>query len=42
MVSGANPSAIHLIGFSLGAHIAGFAGRSLLSRGIRLSRITGP
>ncbi|XP_073973353.1 pancreatic triacylglycerol lipase-like isoform X2 [Rhodnius prolixus] len=38
---GANPSAIHLIGFSLGAHIAGFAGRSLLSRGIRLSRITG-
>ncbi|KAK9500579.1 hypothetical protein O3M35_001818 [Rhynocoris fuscipes] len=38
---GANPSAIHLIGFSLGAHIAGFAGRTLLARGIRLARITG-
>ncbi|XP_024080837.1 pancreatic triacylglycerol lipase-like [Cimex lectularius] len=38
---GSSPNDIHIIGFSLGAHIAGYAGRSLLSRGIRLARITG-
>uniref|UniRef100_A0A0K8S9R3 Lipase domain-containing protein n=1 Tax=Lygus hesperus TaxID=30085 RepID=A0A0K8S9R3_LYGHE len=38
---GALPSSIHIIGFSLGAHIAGYAGRALLKRGIRLGRITG-
>ncbi|BET00125.1 Lipase [Nesidiocoris tenuis] len=37
---GALPSSIHVIGFSLGAHIAGYAGRELLRRGIRLGRIT--
>lgn len=39
---GVKPDAIHLIGFSLGAHIAGFAGNSyerLL--GIPIKRITG-
>lgn len=39
---GVKPDAIHLIGFSLGAHIAGFAGNyfeKLL--GIQIKRITG-
>ncbi|CAH1395697.1 unnamed protein product [Nezara viridula] len=38
---GTSPSQIHIIGFSLGAHIAGYAGRSLSQRGIKLGRITG-
>ncbi|XP_014294183.3 pancreatic triacylglycerol lipase [Halyomorpha halys] len=38
---GTSPSQIHIIGFSLGAHIAGYAGRSLSHRGIKLGRITG-
>ncbi|XP_075235791.1 pancreatic triacylglycerol lipase-like [Lycorma delicatula] len=32
---------IHIIGFSLGAHIAGFAGRAIQQRGLQLGRITG-
>ncbi|XP_028404600.1 pancreatic lipase-related protein 2-like [Dendronephthya gigantea] len=32
---------IHLIGFSLGAHISGYAGKRCLSKGCVLNRITG-
>nr|CAD7589660.1 unnamed protein product [Timema genevievae] len=38
---GANPAKMHVIGFSLGAHIAGCAGHILQNRGIKLGRITG-
>nr|CAD7193722.1 unnamed protein product [Timema douglasi] len=38
---GANPSKMHVIGFSLGAHIAGCAGHILQNRGVKLGRITG-
>ncbi|GJQ71683.1 hypothetical protein Trydic_g11378 [Trypoxylus dichotomus] len=32
---------VHLLGFSLGAHIGGFAGRILLQQGFTVDRITG-
>lgn len=32
---------IHMIGFSLGAHVAGFAGKALKLIDIRVGRITG-
>lgn len=32
---------IHIVGFSLGAHIAGYAGKRLLKDGFKLGRITG-
>lgn len=35
------PESIHIVGFSLGAHIAGFAGRAVQQRGIKIGRITG-
>ena len=38
---GASVKDIHVIGFSLGAHIAGCAGEMLKSRGFKLGRITG-
>ena len=34
-------SNVHIIGFSLGGHTAGFAGRKLRERGHRIARITG-
>lgn len=39
--SGIDHSPIHIIGFSLGAHIAGFVGRRLKDKGEFLDRITG-
>jgi hypothetical protein len=38
---GTNPSDIHVIGFSLGAQVAGFIGETLKSYGLKLGRITG-
>ncbi|RZF32030.1 hypothetical protein LSTR_LSTR007108 [Laodelphax striatellus] len=38
---GTQATHIHVIGFSLGAHIAGFAGRAIQQRGMLLGRITG-
>jgi hypothetical protein len=38
---GTNPSDIHVIGFSLGAQVAGFVGETLKSYGLKLGRITG-
>lgn len=32
---------IHLIGFSIGAHIVGYAGRNLKRKGMIIGRITG-
>ncbi|KAG8224915.1 hypothetical protein J437_LFUL006274, partial [Ladona fulva] len=37
---GANAKDMHIIGFSLGAQIAGFAGEDLKHQGIKLGRIT--
>ncbi|XP_063829124.1 pancreatic lipase-related protein 2 [Ostrinia nubilalis] len=39
--AGVPASSLHVIGFSLGAEAAGFAGKDLRARGIRLGRITG-
>lgn len=36
-----DPRRIHIIGFSLGAHVAGFAGKALKLNGITVGRITG-
>lgn len=36
-----DPDRIHLIGFSLGAHVAGFAGKALKRHNIVVGRITG-
>lgn len=42
MVSyGADPLTIHIVGFSLGAHVAGYAGRGVQNRGVKIGRITG-
>jgi len=41
MTLGADPDKIHIIGFSLGAHVAGCAGQLLKSRGRMIGRITG-
>jgi hypothetical protein len=38
---GTNASDIHVIGFSLGAQVAGFIGETLKSYGLKLGRITG-
>ncbi|XP_053610563.1 pancreatic lipase-related protein 2 [Plodia interpunctella] len=38
---GIRASSLHVIGFSLGAEAAGFAGKELRRRGLRLGRITG-
>lgn len=38
---GLNPKNIHLIGFSLGAHVSGVASESLKSKKILIGRITG-
>lgn len=40
-VTGVNPQSIHIIGHSLGAHIAGYAGKRLARRNLLLGRITG-
>lgn len=36
-----NPDRIHLIGFSLGAHVAGYAGKALKRNHVEIGRITG-
>lgn len=42
MVSyGANPDRMHIVGFSLGAHVAGYAGRGVQNKGVKIGRITG-
>lgn len=38
---GVAASSLHVIGFSLGAEAAGFGGKELRKRGLRLGRITG-
>ncbi|XKL61870.1 hypothetical protein PGB90_001703 [Kerria lacca] len=38
---GMNITKIHIIGFSLGAHIAGYAGRTIQKKGMKVARITG-
>jgi hypothetical protein len=38
---GSRPSDIHVIGFSLGAQVAGFIGETFKSSGLKLGRITG-
>ncbi|KAL4711535.1 hypothetical protein ACJJTC_000551 [Scirpophaga incertulas] len=39
--AGVAATSLHVIGFSLGAEAAGFAGKALRARGVRLGRITG-
>lgn len=39
--TGIPPATLHVVGFSLGAEAAGFAGKALKARGLRLGRITG-
>ena len=42
MVSvGLDPSNLHIVGFSLGAHIAGYAGRAIQKKKLKVGRITG-
>ncbi|KAJ9581090.1 hypothetical protein L9F63_023734, partial [Diploptera punctata] len=41
ITQGVNPADIHVIGFSLGAQIAGFIGETLKENGFRLGKITG-
>lgn len=38
---GLDPSNVHIIGFSLGAHIAGYAGRAIQKKKQKVGRITG-
>jgi len=38
---GTKPSDVHVIGFSLGAQVAGFIGETLKSSGLKLGRISG-
>ncbi|XP_046407089.1 inactive pancreatic lipase-related protein 1-like [Ischnura elegans] len=38
---GALPKALHVVGFSLGAQMAGFVGEGLKAQGLKLGRITG-
>lgn len=39
--AGVPASSLHIIGFSLGAEAAGFAGKNLKARGVMIGRITG-
>lgn len=36
-----DPDQMHIIGFSLGAHVAGFAGKALRRNNVTVGRITG-
>lgn len=38
---GADPDSIHVVGFSLGAHVAGCAGQVVKNRGRMIGRISG-
>lgn len=39
--NGADPKRMHLVGHSLGAHLSGFAGKGMASRGHKVARVTG-